>query len=255
VHSIAAQAGRSPLATSTRISRIRRLIALILLLSLSGGCRSHAYLNPRAAPAPAPPQRNRSIPQPVNRPERDPAATAPGALPSFTGQAVKGRMIMIAQQFLGRLAPLAVTFSMLVGAPAGFVQQLDAQAQDRPIVRRRAPDGERRTALAFVRTELFFGTAKPVGAVTEEEFKLFLDEEVTPLFPDGLTVLKADGQFKGADGLTIKEDAFVVVLLYPVDGQKTSSRNIDLIRRRYMHQHQQESVLRVDDPFLVWVSF
>jgi hypothetical protein len=59
----------------------------------------------------------------------------------------------------------------------------------------------------------------------------------------------------GADGLTIKEDSFVVVLLYPVDGQKASSRNIDSIRSEYMRLHQQESVLRDDDPFLVWVSF
>jgi hypothetical protein len=190
----------------------------------------------------------------VNRPDLDSAAAA-DALPTSAGQAIKGRMLMIAQQFLGKLTPLAVTFSMLVGAPAGLVQQLDAQSRDRPIVRRRAPEGQRRNALAFVRTELFFGTAKPVGAVTEEEFEQFLDEEVTPLFPDGFTVIKSDGQFRGADGLTIKEDSFVLVLLYPADGQKASSRNIDLIRSRYMHQHQQESVLRVDDPFLVWVSF
>ena len=75
---------------------------------------------------------------------------------------------------------------------------LEARTQDRPIVRRRAPDGQRRNALAFVRTELFFGTAKPDGAVTEEEFGPVLDTVVTPLFPDGLTVIKADGQFKGA---------------------------------------------------------
>jgi hypothetical protein len=41
--------------------------------------------------------------------------------------------------------------------------------------------------------------------VTEEEFRAFLDEFVTPLFPDGLTVVKADGQFRGADGVTIEE--------------------------------------------------
>jgi hypothetical protein len=91
--------------------------------------------------------------------------------------------------------------------------------------------------------------------VTEEEFKAFLDEVVTPLFPDGLTVVRADGQFRGADGLTIKEDSYVLIVLYPVEGQKASSRNLDFIRTEYMRRHQQESVLRVDDPFLVWVSF
>jgi hypothetical protein len=164
-------------------------------------------------------------------------------------------MLMMRRLFLRSLTPLVMTLGMLIAAPVHAIQQLEAQKQDRPIVRRRAPDGQRRNALAFVRTELFFGTAKPEGAVTEDEFKTFLDEVVTPLFPDGLTVLKADGQFKGADGITIKEDSYVLVLLYPREGQKISSSSIEFIRREYMRQHLQESVLRVDDPFLVWVSF
>jgi hypothetical protein len=162
---------------------------------------------------------------------------------------------MLRRLFFRRLAPLVLTLSSILSAPIQAAIQLDTQRQDRSVVRRRAPEGQRRNALAFVRTELFFGSAKPDGAVTEEEFKTFLDEVVTPLFPDGLTLVKADGQFRGADGVTIKEDSYVLILLYPVEGQKASSRNIDAIRREYMRRHQQESVLRVDDPYLVWVSF
>jgi uncharacterized protein DUF3574 len=170
-------------------------------------------------------------------------------------QSSKGHLYMIKRMILGGIAPVTMVFSALISAPLQAVQQIEAQTQDRPIVRRRAPRGERHNSLAFVRTELFFGTAKPGGAVTEDEFVLFLDEVITPLFPDGLTVTKGDGQFRGADGLTIKEDSFVVILLYPVDGQKTSSKSIDYIRGEYMRRHRQESVLRVDDPFLVWLSF
>ena len=145
---------------------------------------------------------------------------------------------------------------MSIASPVLAFQEAEGQAQNRPIVRPRAPEGQRRGALAFARYgAVLFGTAKPGGAVTEEEFRTFLDEFVTPLFPDGLTVVKADGQFRGADGVTIKEQSFVLILLYPVEGHKTSSRNIDAIRRAYMTRHLQESVLRVDDPFLVWVSF
>jgi hypothetical protein len=164
-------------------------------------------------------------------------------------------MCTMRRRFLKSLAPLALAVTTFITPPVDAARQLDTTRQERPIVRRRSPDGQRRHALAFVRTELFFGTAKPRGAVTEQEFNTFLDDVVTPLFPDGLTVLKGDGQFRGADGLTIKEDSFVLVLLYPVDGQKASSRNIDWIRAEYMRQHQQESVLRVDNPYLVWVSF
>jgi hypothetical protein len=158
--------------------------------------------------------------------------------------------------FFKHLPALVLTLGSFIGGPLEAAGQVDTARQERPFVRRpRAPEGQRRTALAFVRTELFFGTAKPDGAVTPEEFELFLDEVVTPRFPDGLTVVKADGQFRGADGVTIKEDSYLLVLLYPVEGQKASSRHIDEIRREYLHRHQQESVLRVDDPFLVWVSF
>jgi len=151
------------------------------------------------------------------------------------------------------LKGLAATGNVLMAAQAYAVQQFDTN--DRPIVRRRAPTGHRRAGLAFARTELFFGTAKRDGAVTPDDFRKFLDDVVTPLFPDGLTVTKVDGQFKGEDGVTIKEDAYVLVLMYPADGLKASSANIDLIRRLYMQQHKQESVLRADDPYLLWVSF
>ena len=39
-----------------------------------------------------------------------------------------------------------------------------------------------------VRTTLYFGLARPKGAVTELEWQLFLRDEVTSRFPDGLTV-------------------------------------------------------------------
>src|SRR5262245_35074003 len=37
----------------------------------------------------------------------------------------------------------------------------------------------------WARTELYFGSARPDGSVvTEEEFRKFLNEEITPRFPD-----------------------------------------------------------------------
>lgn len=127
---------------------------------------------------------------------------------------------------------------------------------DRPAVsRRRVPSVEQGTAEAFARTELFFGTTKPGGVVTPEEFQIFLDEFVTPRFPDGLTVVKGDGQFRGADGITIKEDAFLLILLYPFDHRAAGSKSIEEIRAEYVKRHQQESVLRVDESFVSWVRF
>ena len=106
----------------------------------------------------------------------------------------------------------------------------------------------------FVRTELFFGTATPGGRVSEERFLAFLDAEVSPRFPDGLTLFKGHG-FTGADGVLVKEDPFVVILLHPSERFRVNDRKIEEIRRLYETQFQQESVLRVDYQFSVCVSF
>jgi hypothetical protein len=122
--------------------------------------------------------------------------------------------------------------------------------------RRPIPVLGRKGVLAFARTELFFGTEKPEGPpVSDEDFRGFLDSQITPRFPDGLTVVKGDGQFRDSTGDIIKEASFILILLYPVESVKDSNRSIERIRRCYLHQFDQESVLRVDDPFASWVSF
>ncbi|GAA0945051.1 DUF3574 domain-containing protein [Kribbella koreensis] len=98
----------------------------------------------------------------------------------------------------------------------------------------------------WVRTELFFGTDKPGPDVTEHQFSRFVNDVVTPRFPDGLTVLAGNGQWKGEDGKIVKERSKVVVLLYPLDGQDESSKKIEEIRSKYEKQFLQESVLRTD---------
>ena len=125
----------------------------------------------------------------------------------------------------------------------------------RPVVRRPIPAGARNGAQRFARTELYFGTARPDGVVTEADFRGFIDRQVTPRFPDGLTILTGDGQFRSSDGTVIKEQSFVLILLYPLDTYDTSSKRIERIRMLYKDEFDQQSVLRVDDPFVVWVSF
>jgi hypothetical protein len=154
------------------------------------------------------------------------------------------------------MSTIAVAFSLLIAVPADVAAQADAAGQSRAVVRRPLARGALNQALHFARTELFFGTAKPEGLpVTDEQFMAFLDAQITPRFPDGLTLLKADGQFRGESGEIIKEDSFLLILLYPVEGFRESSRKIEVIRRLYKERFQQESVLRVDDPFAVQVSF
>jgi len=153
------------------------------------------------------------------------------------------------------LSIIVITFSVLIVTPADLAAQADLQAAQSPVIQRPIPQGALNRSLNFLRTELFFGTAKPNGVVTDAEFLAFLDREVTPRFPDGLTLLKGDGQFRGESGVIIKEDSFLLILLYPVQSFRQSNRRINAIRELYKAQFQQESVLRVDDPLAVRVSF
>jgi len=59
--------------------------------------------------------------------------------------------------------------------------------------------------------------------VSDEERESFLDNEITPRFPDGLTVLKGYGQFRNASGVTFEERSIVLVLLYPSETRAASS--------------------------------
>jgi hypothetical protein len=164
-------------------------------------------------------------------------------------------MCAMRRLILPSLSTILLTVSVLLATPAGVTAQAVVQTEHGVVIRRPIPLGALNRSLDFARTELFFGTAKPEGVVSEEEFLAFLDQEVTPRFPDGLTLLKGDGQFRGENGVIVKEDSFLLVLLYPLEDFRESSRKINTIRRLYRAQFQQESVLRVDDPFAVHVSF
>ena len=99
----------------------------------------------------------------------------------------------------------------------------------------------------LARTELYFGRGKPDGSsVTDDEFRTFLDDIITPRFPNGLTVLSGAGQYRGSSGIIQRERSMFVILLYPA-GEKSSSARIDEIRDSYRKTFAQESVLRVDD--------
>lgn len=101
----------------------------------------------------------------------------------------------------------------------------------------------------YAETRLFFGTARPDGgpAVTDEQFMAFVDKEVTPDFPDGLTVQSGRGQWRDASGTIEKERSYELILLYPPAAAGPVDRNIEEIRRAYEKTFGQEAVGRVDD--------
>jgi len=91
--------------------------------------------------------------------------------------------------------------------------------------------------------QLFFG--RNVGGqpgVSNEAFRKFLDEEITPRFPDGLTVLDGGGQWQGPENKLIREASKVVLIVMPRKGDRAK---VDQVRDAYKRRFKQDSVLLV----------
>ncbi|PSB13791.1 hypothetical protein C7B61_10490 [filamentous cyanobacterium CCP1] len=98
----------------------------------------------------------------------------------------------------------------------------------------------------LIQTELYFGrNITGGGEVSEAAFQQFLDQEITPRFPDGLTVYDADGQFLSSTGTLVQEPSKVVSLIFEDTVENEAA--IDQIIQAYKQQFQQESVLQVVD--------
>jgi len=96
---------------------------------------------------------------------------------------------------------------------------------------------------AFERDTLYFGRAIPSGGqVSEAEWARFLDATVTPAFPQGLTVIDAAGQWRGASGAVTREPSRLVVLLHPRDARADAA--IATIVSAYRQAFAQEAVLQ-----------
>jgi hypothetical protein len=90
---------------------------------------------------------------------------------------------------------------------------------------------------------MYFGTAKPGGIVTSDEWKTFVNRVVTPRFPQGLTMWEASGQWRTATGTIEREASHVLHLIHP----DTDENELVLheVMSKYKTEFQQEAVLRV----------
>jgi hypothetical protein len=102
----------------------------------------------------------------------------------------------------------------------------------------------------WVRSELYFGVGEETGpsareqtdVISDAQWRAFLDKEVTPRFPDGLTVFDAYGQwlFRGApepNRLRTK----VLVILHEDSPQRRN--DIEAIRLAWKQATKHQSVL------------
>jgi AGZA family xanthine/uracil permease-like MFS transporter len=100
-------------------------------------------------------------------------------------------------------------------------------------------------ARLMARVQLFFGAALADGQpLPEAEWLKFIDEEVTPRFPEGLTELSGRGQWRRPDGAISREPSRVLMLWY--SPARSRDADIEAVRAAYKARFKQQSVMRVD---------
>jgi len=80
--------------------------------------------------------------------------------------------------------------------------------------------------------------------VTDADWSAFLAEEATPRFPEGLTALDAQGQWRAPDGSLAREPAKLLWLVMPGAGQAQAAARTQPLADRYRARFGQDSVLR-----------
>jgi hypothetical protein len=92
--------------------------------------------------------------------------------------------------------------------------------------------------------ELFLGqNIGTTGRVSDEEWRRFLNDEVTPRYPDGFTVLDAAGQWRDPMGNVIQEASRNLVVI--VRNPAAELPKITAIRDTYKTRFRQDAVLFV----------
>jgi len=116
----------------------------------------------------------------------------------------------------------------------------------------------------WLRTELYFAlrrvdrAGEPVAeielggrtALSDADWQGFLDEVVTPRFPEGLSVFDAYGQWKRReDGRVFGLVSKVLVVLHPASPE--AEARVEAVRAEFLARTGQESVLRGSQPINV----
>ena len=94
--------------------------------------------------------------------------------------------------------------------------------------------------------EAYFGrNVKGRAPVTDAEWARFMADNVTPAFPDGLTVLDGAGQWLTAAERNSREDSKVLLLVLPGQDQAAASARLAPVITAWKARFAQESVLTV----------
>jgi hypothetical protein len=102
----------------------------------------------------------------------------------------------------------------------------------------------------WVDTRLYFGLGPadhPEQGISEADWRSFLDKEVTPRFPDGLSVVDIYGQWQGKNQTAPERLRTKMLVIDYLDTPENRAR-IDAIRSAWKQRTGDQSVMRVTEP-------
>ncbi|MFN0068503.1 MAG: DUF3574 domain-containing protein [Limisphaerales bacterium] len=99
-----------------------------------------------------------------------------------------------------------------------------------------AGDAQPKRPMTWTRTELYF------GAVEKPGWDEYLAASVTPRFPDGFTVLEAEGQWRNPQGEIRRIPTRVLLILHPPTPAANAA--IEALRTEFLARFGHVSVLR-----------
>ncbi|WP_392669675.1 DUF3574 domain-containing protein [Streptomyces sp. LN785] len=142
-------------------------------------------------------------------------------------------------------AAAAALAALAAGTPVAYA----TLGSGSPSASRPAAAGAAARGKSYIETRLFFGTERPDGGpdVTDRQFLAFVDEEVTPRFPKGLTIQDGRGQWRDSHGVIERERSYELILLYPATEARMRDPQIERIRDAYEKAYAQDSVARLEE--------
>ena len=142
-------------------------------------------------------------------------------------------------------------FSALLLLLAGFgVARLSLFSQTHAIATLHGDAAHPPKARGWVDTRLYFGLGPSDDSskgVSEAAWRDFLDKEVTPRFPSGLSVMDIYGQWQGKHATTPERiRSKMLVIDYPETPENQAK--VEAIRAAWKQRTGDQSVLRVTEP-------
>ncbi len=89
--------------------------------------------------------------------------------------------------------------------------------------------------------QLFIGGPGGGPPAPEAEIRAFIEQEVTPRFPDAVTVLEGGRQWRGVENQLIREAQKVVLIVLP--GKRDEADRLQAVRGAYKSRFQRDTVV------------